>query len=118
MHGYVIMPNHVHDIVSAEQPANLSNIMRDLNRFTSRRISEIFEKTDQIDILSVFHKAAEEGFHPIAIDSEKFFWEKLNYLHENPVRKGLVKQAVHWKYSSARNYYLDDHSTIQIECLE
>ena len=130
LHGYVIMPNHTHDIVSAETPAKLSAILRDLNRYTSQRISEILEKDGDQRILYIFRKAAQaegrgnhykvwqEGFHPIAMDSENFFWEKLNYLHENPVRKGLVKQAADWKYSSARNYDVGDHTTIRIEFLQ
>ena len=130
LHAYVIMPNHVHYIVSVDPAQYLSDIMRDFNRFTSRRITRIFEKAKQTDLLDVFQKAAteerrrnkykvwQEGYHPIAIYSEDFFLQKLKYMHENPVRKGLTDQAENWKYSSAQNYYLDDHSTIQVECLE
>ena len=42
VHGYVIMPNHVHTILSAKND-NLSDIIRDYKRFTSRRISEALE---------------------------------------------------------------------------
>jgi len=42
--------------------------------------------------------------------SEKWFYQKLNYLHENPVRKGFVTKPEDWKYSSAKNWLLDDHS--------
>jgi putative transposase len=38
-------------------------------------------------------------------------------MHENPVRKGYVEMPEHWKYSSARNYLLDDHSIIRVESL-
>lgn len=64
------------------------------------------------------YKVWQEGFHPIAIDSEEFFHQKLNYLHDNPVRKGFVERPEHWMYSSARNYLLGDHSIISVECIE
>ena len=130
LHAYVIMPNHVHYIVSVDSAQHLSDIIRDLNRFTSRQITHILKKTMRTDLLDVFQKAAIEegrgniykvwleGYHPIAIYSEDFFLQKLKYMHENPVRKKLADQPENWKYSSARNYYLDDHSIIQVECFE
>ena len=129
LHGYVIMPNHAHYIASAEPPEKLSDIMRDFNRFTSHSITAFLEERQSKDMLEVFrssaleeargnrYKVLQEGFHPVGIDTEKFFREKLNYLHENPVRKGFVEQPEHWKYSSARNYLLDDHSIIKVECV-
>ena len=130
LHGYVIMPNHAHYIITAEPPEHLSDIMRDFNRFTSQRITSLLEEMRRTDILALFRSAAikegrgnhyklwQEGFHPIAIDTGKFFEEKLNYLHENPVRKGFAEHPEYWRYSSARNYLLDDHSIIKVECIE
>jgi hypothetical protein len=31
-------------------------------------------------------------------------WQKLEYTHMNPVKRGYVDEAIHWRYSSARNY--------------
>ena len=45
--------------------------------------------------------------HPEAIESERFWQQKLDYLHENPCRKGLVIRADHWRFSSA-SFYLSD----------
>jgi len=44
--------------------------------------------------------------HPVQIETEAFWQGKLDYLHGNPVRKGLVRQAEHWRFSSAK-YWLD-----------
>jgi len=44
--------------------------------------------------------------------------QMLAYLHENPVRKGFVEKPKYWRYSSARNYILGNHSIIDVECLE
>jgi putative transposase len=113
-HAYVIMPNHAHYIVYAESPKLVSNIRRDFNRHTSKRITELLEERKQKE---VFRNAAEEenrgnrykvwqeGFHPIGTDTAKFFQEKLEYLHDNLVKKGFVEQPEQWRYSSAKNIY-------------
>ena len=44
------------------------------------------------------------GNHPVEIWSDEVFYQKLNYLHENPVVSGFVVKAEDWLYSSARNY--------------
>jgi REP-associated tyrosine transposase len=64
------------------------------------------------------YKIWQTGSHPISIESDKFFHQKLNYIHENPVRKGYVDKPEYWIYSSARNYYLNDHTVIKIDILE
>ncbi len=45
-----------------------------------------------------------EGNHAIELFSEKFVWDKINSIHNNPVEAGLVNQAHEWVYSSASNY--------------
>jgi REP element-mobilizing transposase RayT len=121
------MPNHAHYIFSAEVGKSLSDIMRDFNTHTSRELTRLLKREGNDDLLRVFRNAArfdgrgnsfkvwQEGFHPIALLTEPFFLQKLNYLHENPVRKGYVEKPEEWKYSSARNYFLNDHSVIKIE---
>ena len=42
--------------------------------------------------------------HPEEIFSENFMWQKINYIHMNPVRAGIVNRASHYLYSSASNY--------------
>lgn len=46
---------------------------------------------------------------------KKCFWVKLHYIHDNPVEAGLVTKAENYKYSSARNYILDDHSILKVD---
>ena len=128
LHAFVIMPNHAHYILSAGEGKNLSNVMRDFNTHTSREITRLLEVNNK-SLLVVFATAADEegrgnkykvwqeGFHPIALESDDFIQQKLNYLHNNPVRKGYVDLPEHWMYSSARSYILGDHSIIKVECL-
>ncbi len=129
IHGYVIMLNHAHYILSTDQGKSLSDVMRDFGTHTSRCLTEFLEREKKFDILKVFRNAAaedgrdnkykvwQEGFHPITIESDYFFLQKLNYIHENPVRKGFVDRPSQWRYSSARNYDMNDDSIITVEKL-
>jgi len=54
------------------------------------------------------------AFHPEQIYSEAFFKQKLDYLHNNPVRAGFVTDPCEWKYSSAGFYYADKEPIVPI----
>ena len=129
LHAHVIMPNHVHSIISASQ-GNLSSIIRDYKRYTSGRISDLLGEAKNKRLLRYFrsvarreergneHKIWQSGSHPVLIESGEFFDQKLEYIHNNPVIKGYVERPAHWKFSSARNYILNDHSIIKVDLLE
>jgi putative transposase len=116
--GWVIMSNHIHTIWAAKNN-NLSDILRDFKTFTSRAIFTSIQEEPESRRAWLLHMFrfyargtnANETFkvwtgdnHPEEIHSEKFFRTKLNYIHENPVRAGLVKEADHYLYSSACSY--------------
>jgi REP element-mobilizing transposase RayT len=119
------MLNHIHLLSSGRDNILLSDIMRDFKRHTSTEITETLEKDHEKYLLYIFKKAGEkqgskikiwqDEYHPEAIYSEKWFHQKLNYMHENPVRKGFVLHPENWKYSSARNWLFDDFSTITLD---
>ena len=123
IYGYVIMMNHFHMIISTEEAQEIPSIMRDMKRHISQKISEYLSSiTGQKDLfwLKPFHgkkinKLWQEGYHPQAIISEAMFLQKLEYIHHNPVKKGFVERPEYWKYSSARNYMLDDDSIIRLD---
>lgn len=123
IYGYVVMPNHFHMIISMDDPLKIPAIIRDLKRHTSQEISKYLKnqstKQNPFWIKPFYGKKIsniwQKGYHPILINSEKWFTEKLNYIHQNPVKKGFVTQAEHWKYSSARNYILNDSSIIKLD---
>lgn len=129
LHAYVIMPNHLHSIISSSGN-NPSDIMRDFKRHTSVEISDLLHEKKNERMLRYFASAArheergnsfkiwQSGSHPVLIDNGNFFDQKLRYIHDNPVRKGYVESPEQWKYSSARNYYLHDKSIIAVDLLE
>jgi putative transposase len=124
--AFVIMPNHVHLIASAGQ--RLHEVMRDFKRFTSRQIHERLKADGRESLLHWLEYATprarrgrgelglwQDGFHPQAIWSAEVFRQKLDYLHTNPCRKGLVQQPQHWSFSSAAAYAGEGASCTEID---
>ena len=124
LNAFVIMSSHVHAILWPEIGINLSDVTRDFKRFTSCKISQAAKAQNAIEILKVFQKARsenrahdvsryqvwQEGSHPEAIFTENFARQKMDYIHMNPVRAGLVETADQWLYSSARAYLLGEET--------
>jgi len=117
--AYCIMSNHIHLIANAEEPFLLKDTIRDFKKFTSKKIVaqiqnetesrrewmlKLFEEEAEPSKRHNYYKFWQEGNHAIELFSEKFVWDKINYIHNNPVETGLVKQAHEWVYSSASNY--------------
>ncbi|HNQ67356.1 MAG TPA: transposase [Bacteroidales bacterium] len=116
LYAYCLMPTHFH-IIARGNDIRISNIMRDMKKFTSVKIIKEMELSgDKNKMLTVFrneglrirrnwkYKFWQDGFHPIEISTEKIFKQKLNYIHLNPVDAGFVSYATEYKFSSARNY--------------
>lgn len=105
--GLVVMLTHIHYMVSSREGYHLSDIIRDFKRYTSTQISKLLEQDNERLLLHIFRKAGkgqgtkikvwQDEFHPVAMISEKWFYEKLAYMHDNPVRKGFVLHPEDWK---------------------
>jgi len=54
----------------------------------------------------------QEGFHPEVILDSEMLLNKLNYIHNNPVKDGYVKEPGHWRYSSWNNYNVSEEMGI------
>ena len=117
IYGYCLMPSHLHLIVRAESGYSLSDILRDFKKFTSKAIiKEIMEESESRRdwMIEYFMKAGEvykknfkfwqEGNHPEEINSNGFFNEKLEYIHNNTVKELIVERPEDYYFSSARNY--------------
>ena len=113
MYGYVVLENHLHLVASGP---NLSNAMRSFKMYTARQIIDLLERhgakvlLKQLRALKLPHKTSseyqvwEEGSKPKEIHSDEMMLQKLEYMHNNPVKRGYVDDPVHWRYSSARSY--------------
>lgn len=122
MFAYVIMPSHIHLLMYIPEGESLSDFMRDFKKFTSYAFYERISENDKSRLLKTLQKNSPTGkwklwmdrFDSQIITSEKFYEQKINYIHNNPVKAGLVKEITDWKFSSARNYYLEDHNILKV----
>jgi REP element-mobilizing transposase RayT len=63
------------------------------------------------------YKFWKSGNHAIELFTEKFVWEKINYIHNNPVKEKYVKNPQEWLYSSASNYWYGEGLLEEVQCL-
>jgi len=113
-------------MVSAD---NLSQVIRDFKRHTAKEILAAARQDDRLWLLKQFeffkgehkgdsqHQVWQEGVHPQAITSEDVLRQKLEYIHYNPLKLGLVDRPEDWRYSSARNYFGQD-GLLEINLIE
>jgi REP element-mobilizing transposase RayT len=113
LHGYVILENHLHFIAQAPQ---LDRCITRFKSFTARQTIDLLQRHNAQTLLKqlAFAKAAhkcdreyqlwQEGSHAELILSDDMMREKLDYIHNNPVKRGYVDDPAAWRYSSARNY--------------
>jgi putative transposase len=107
--GFVIMNNHLHLIWQIKHPHKREDVQRDFLKFTAQTI-----KFDLIEhhplVLEHFKVDAKDRQYqiwernPLSVDiwTEAVLYQKLNYVHENPVKAGLVTTTIEYLYSSAR----------------
>ena len=112
--GWVIMSNHLHIIYSCREGFDLSDTLRDFKKFTSTNIVAAIENNQRESrknwMLWLLRQNGEiqfwrPGNHPEEIHSADFFRQKLNYIHQNPVRAGIVEKEEEYRYSSATDFY-------------
>ena len=123
--SYVIMPNHFHMIIYIPKNESISDFMRDLKKYTSTKLRQRLERDKLQSLVEVLRFNAKgkknrvfkfwmDRFDDLIITTEKTLGIKMNYIHYNPVKAGLAEKCEDWKFSSARNYILDDHSLIYV----
>ena len=132
LHAWVIMTNHVHLIISSNTN-KLEFIVRDLKKYTSKQIIKAIQENNSESrkewMLNIFSYAGKnnnnnkefqfwkQDYHPVELNSAEKLKQRLDYLHENPVRSGLVWEPRHYKYSSAIDYYTKEHGLLKVELL-
>ena len=114
--GFVIMPDHVHALLRFRQPEMLSRFIQQWKRKSSNRLKKFLEEhlpayAAAIDLREPIWQAR---FYDFNIYSFEKASEKLEYIHNNPVRKGLAANAHEWSYGSARWYLLQRPVGIKI----
>ena len=130
--GWVIMTNHIHMIVFTEG-TDLSDVLRDFKKFTAYKILESINKEPEsrrewlLYMFSYFaskntnnrnYQVWQQENHPIALWSLPVIWQKLDYIHQNPVRAGIVADATHYLYCSAGDYFTGKKGLLEVDLME
>lgn len=135
INAYVLMPEHLHLIIRSQSGENVKKFMQHLLRKTSRRIVTdtrsspvnnicVYEAEERLVVFrrhargKATHRVWKERARGEPIYSDRVMKQKLDYIHMNPVKRGLVKNPEDYLYSSFRNYYLNDHSIIKIDPID
>ncbi|MFM2225432.1 MAG: hypothetical protein RJA07_1634 [Bacteroidota bacterium] len=127
--AYVIMSNHIH-VMMRSKNGKLSDLIRDFKKWTAKNIileienSGVESRRDWLLHRMKFNAAKHvrnsnyqfwtHENHAEELYSHEFIQQKLNYIHQNPVRAGIVSKPEHYLYSSASNY-AGEESLIEID---
>ena len=116
--AWVIMSNHIH-MLARSSKEDLSGTIRDFKKYTSKTVIEIIETCGDSRkewMIRLFKHAAKRQNkagsyqvwthenHAVEVYGNSFIQSKVDYIHHNPVRAGIVRRAEDYKYSSAGNY--------------
>ncbi len=121
VYAWVIMSNHIHLIITTKsEEGNISNIIRDFKKFTSKEITKAIQTIPEsrrewiLNAMSkeagrigraTYYKLWKDDNHAITIDGKIIgIKERIHYIHDNPVRNGLVEKEWDYVYSSAKDY--------------
>ncbi len=120
IYAWCIMTNHIHLIIGRSGDNQIQDIIRDFKKFTSvklaREIEHNIHESRQTWLLNIFREIAEKSskhqkfkiwqndYHPIELSSNSLMQQKLDYIHQNPIKAQIVAEPEHYLYSSAIDY--------------
>ncbi|MFC5284574.1 transposase [Pedobacter alpinus] len=121
--AFVIMPNHIHTILHLNASNNLNKVISNGKRFMAYEIVKRLKSQNQNDILlrlseacsdddkkkGQLHRIFEPSFDAKPILTDKFFQQKLDYIHTNPVagKWNLAETFIEYEHSSASFYEIN-----------
>jgi putative transposase len=120
LYSYCIMSSHVHLIIGRRGKPELQDIVRDIKKFTATSIISaiknnqqesrrdllmwLFEKEGRFNNDNEHYQFWQRHSHPIELNTEEKLYQRMEYIHNNPVEAGIVSQPEHYLYSSAATY--------------
>ena len=125
VNGYVFMTNHIHLLTDAQESINLDDIISDFKRYSTKKIINLVKTDNRSYIIRLLYKSYKKKEEnrlqiwqpnnwPEVVENQKFYNQKLDYIHNNPVLQGFVNDPCKWRYSSARDYYSKEEGSIKI----
>jgi putative transposase len=121
VHGYVVMPEHFHLLITEPEVGDPSVVMKVLKQRFARRLNQLRKRTASAQIAlwnSSPDPVWQKRFYDFNVWSERKRIEKLRYMHRNPVKRGLVEQPDQWKWSSFRAYFHGDRGLVRVNFQE
>ena len=103
--GYVVMPEHVHLLISEPERSSLHVALQMLKQIVSRKLRRKLAD----------HPFWQPRYYDFNVWSERKRMEKLRYIHNNPVKRGLVANPEEWEWSSFRHYITGEEGVVEIE---
>jgi len=104
--GFVLMPDHVHALIWLPDSRDLVRFLHGWKRMSSFGIRRWYAEhaPNYFQQFGLGDKFWQPKYYAFQVYSQRKLEEKLTYMHENPVRAGLVQRAIDWRWSSARWY--------------
>jgi REP element-mobilizing transposase RayT len=111
--AYVLMPDHFH-LICNPRDGRIIEFARDLKSRAAKAIMHAtirssFPETDE------GHQVWQESFKGVALWSGWMIWQKINYIHANPLKAGLVKSARDYYWSSFRSFYSQEDQPLAVD---
>jgi putative transposase len=128
--GWVLMPEHFHLLLKPQPAESTPLVIKELKEETARRILKTLRENQQypwcekmlarLRLPPTVHDESHfrlwnRRFHPFDVYSDEKRREKLNYMHNNPVKRGLVSSPGDWQWSSWKFYFLQDAFVLRMD---
>jgi len=118
VYGYVVMPEHVHLLLSEPEKGTLADAIHYLKLSFAKRVkllSQVSVQKKDANMMGHNEPFWQKRYYDRNVRNWQEFAVKLRYLHRNPVKRGLVKEAAQWKWSSFRHYAFREAGVVEIE---
>jgi len=116
--GYVVMPDHIHLLISEPERGDPSKVMQAIKQGFARRVLKAIRKRrvgGQRDLFAVGAVHVWQArFYDFNVHTARKRMEKLRYMHQNPVKCGLVQEPGQWPWSSYRSYAFGEPGAVRI----
>jgi putative transposase len=109
VYGFVLMPEHVHLLVSEPDRSTLADVIRSVKFSSAKRVRRL--RANGCGSGPFWQKR----YYDRNIRNYRDFLEKLRYIHRNPVKRGLVENPEDWAWSSFRHYVSGEAGIVEIE---
>jgi REP element-mobilizing transposase RayT len=113
--AYVLMPDHTHLIVNPKD-GRIKEFTGKLKSLSARAMVQTAHGLDfKFDPEESSHLVWQESFKVTPLWSAWMIWQKINYIHANPVKAGLVNSAKDYRWSSFRSFYSRDEVDLKVD---